>query len=262
MSTTVTLPPTTQKTSPPKEYVDKFIDLLSRSFLTTPLTTAFITEIDGISGTKSEITSTRLHKHFSLGIPLACKANVILIEADNFSAAALFEPPDFCGVPPAQARKNPGPILSEWRSTARRLKGQYLAIPDSGKHSWDQPAAPSQSSGGPSEDPFPGDFNKDTERESRPFYHLAMLARDPDVEEGKSDAAMRACLMPFLERARREGLPVWLETATEEFRDYYSSLGFKVVEEVTIGKGKVDRKGWPTQGGEGVLCWPMIYDVD
>ena len=261
MSSTTTLPPTTQKTSPPSDYVDKFISLLSRSFLTTPLTTAFISEIDnGPSGQTNPVTSERLHKHFSLGIPMAAKGNVILIEADNFAAAALFEPPDFCGVPPAQARRDPGPILQEWRGMARKLKGRYLVIPDSGPRSWDQPAAPSQSSGGPSEDPYPGDFNKDTDYETRPFYHLALLARDPDVAAGKQDAAMKACLQPFLERAREEGLPVWSETATPDMRDRYQELGFKVLEEVVIGKGRVDGRGWPKDGGEGVKCWPMMWD--
>ena len=261
MSTTTTLPPTTQKTSPPSDYVDKFISLLSRSYLTTPLTTAFITEIDKLQpGTRTKITPDRLHKHFSLGIPAAAKANVILIEAADFSAAALFEPPDFCGIPPAQARKNPGPILQEWRSMARRLKGTYLAIPDTGPRSWDQPAAPSQSSGGPSEDPYPADFNKDTDFETRPFYHLAILARDPDLPGEETDRAMKACLTPFLERAREEGVPVWLETATEDMRDYYVGLGFKVMEEVVIGKGRVDGQGWPKEGGEGVRCWPMMWD--
>jgi hypothetical protein len=185
---------------------------------------------------------------------------VILIEAANFSAAALFEPPDFCGVPPAQARRNPGPILSEWRAMARQLKGKYLSIPDSGPRSWDQPAAPSQSSGGPSEDPYPADFNKDAEHETRPFYHLAIMARDPELDGEETDRAMKACLMPFLDKAKQEGLPVWLETATVEMRDYYAGLGFRAVEEVVIGKGRVDARGWPVEGGEGVRCWPMIWD--
>lgn len=261
MSAASTLPPTTQRTSPPSDYVDKFISLLSRSYLTTPLTTAFISEIDQVpSGSKTQITSERLHKHFSLGIPIAAKANVILIEASNFAAAAFVEPPDFHGTPPAQARRQPGPILVEWRGMARTLKGKYLSIPDSGPRSYDQPAAPSQGSGGPGEDPYPGDFNKDVDHETRPFYHLALMARDPDVDQAKSDAAMKACLQPFLDKAKAEGVPVWLETATEEMRDYYQSLGFKVVEEVVIGKGRVDSKGWPKQGGEGVRCWPMMLD--
>src|ERR1700761_2600385 len=135
-----------------QKWLDSFISLLSRSYITTPLTTAFITEIDNTdpsSDPSQVITPERLTKHFTLGIPAAAKSNVVLIESGNFAAAALFEPPDFCGIPPSQARRNPGPILQEWRSAARSLKAKYLGIPDSGEHSYDQPDAPSQSSGAP-----------------------------------------------------------------------------------------------------------------
>ena len=87
-----------------------------------------------------------------------------------------------------------------------------------------------------------------------------MLARDPDEDSSKTDSAMKACVTPFLERAKEEGLPVWAETATADMRDYYQGLGFKVVEEVVIGKGRVDARGWPKEGGEGVKCWPMMWD--
>lgn len=257
------MPATTTTNSPDKAFLDKFISLLSRSYLTTPLTTAFITEIDHTppsSNRADVITPERLTKHFTLGVTAAAKSNVVLIESDNFTAAALWEPPDFCGIPPSQARRDPGPILQEWRSTARRLKAKYLSLPDQGPHSYDQPAAPSQSSGAPSEDPYPADFNKDVDFETRPFYHLAMLARDPDVDPQKSFAAAKACLEPFLEKAKKEEVPVWLETASEASRKEFEDLGFKVCEEVIIGKGRVNAKGWPQEGGEGVVTWAMIYD--
>ncbi|OQV06814.1 hypothetical protein CLAIMM_11334 [Cladophialophora immunda] len=229
--------------SPDQKWLDNFISLLSRSYLTTPLTTAFITEIDSTSPSAD-----------------VSQSNVVLIESGGFTAAALFEPPDFCGIPPSQARRNPGPILQEWRSTARQLKAKYLSIPDQGEHSYDQPAAPSQSSGAPSEDPYPADFNKDTDFETRPFYHLAMIARDPDASPDASDKAFRACMDYFLKKARHEGVPVWLETASENAMKEYEGLGFRVCEEVVIGKGRVNEKGWPTEGGKGVVTWAMIWD--
>jgi hypothetical protein len=249
--------------SPDQKWLDSFISLLSRAYLTTPLTTAFITEIDGTdpsSDPSQVINPDRLTKHFTLGITAAAKSNVVLIEAGNFAAAALFEPPDFCGIPPSQARRNPGPILQEWRSAARRLKAKYLSIPDSGEHSYDQPAAPSQSSGAPSEDPYPADFNKDVDFETRAFYHLAMIARDPDAPADKSTAAYKACMDYFLNKAKEEEVPVWLETAAASAKDEFEKLGFRVCEEVVIGKGRVDAKGWPQQGGEGVRTWAMIWD--
>nr|KAK5442210.1 hypothetical protein LTR18_006063 [Exophiala xenobiotica] len=254
---------TTVSSSPDKAFLDKFISLLSRSYLTTPLTTAFITEIDGTPPSANQadvITPERLTQHFTLGVTAAARSNVVVIESGDFTAAALWEPPDFCGIPPSQARRNPGPILKEWRTTARKMKAKYLSLPDQGPHSWDQPAAPSQSSGAPSEDPYPADFNKDVDFETRPFYHLAMLARDPDVDEQKSFAAAKACMDAFLKKAKEEDVPVWLETASEASKKEYENLGFRVCEEVVIGKGRVNAKGWPQEGGEGVKTWAMIWD--
>jgi hypothetical protein len=258
------LPSIVSETSPSPETVEKFILLLSRSFnsLKNPLTTAFITEIDGVkAGTEpSALTSERLQKHFSLGIPAAAKANILLLHDGDFKTAALIEPPDFCGIPPGQHRRDPGPILSEWRSTARQLKSMHLALPETGPRSWDTPAAPSQGSGGASEDPYPADFNKDAGVEIRPFYHIAIVAKDPELSATQQEAASKAILGPILEKATREDVPVWAEASLPSKKEEYENLGFRVAEEVFVGKGRVSEEGWPTQNGAGVKCWGLIYD--
>lgn len=264
MVTTRSSDPLTIKSeaTPSAETVERFITLLAKSFNAIPLTKAFVSEIDGVeAGSKpSSLSSERLHKHFSLGIPAAAKANILLLHDEAFTAAALIEPPDFCGVPPSQARRNPGPILTEWRALARQLKAKHLALPDTGPRSWDTPAAPSQSSGGPSEDPYPSDFNKDASVEIRPFYHIALATKDPSLDAAKQDAALKALLDPILEKAKNEGVPVWAEASLAEKRKEYESLGFRVAEEVVVGKGKASEEGWPTKGGSGVRCWGLIYD--
>jgi hypothetical protein len=221
-----------------------------------------VSEIDQVppNSNHKNLTSERLHKHFSLGIPAAAKANILLLHDDAFNAAALIEPPDFCGVPPSQARRNPGPILTQWRTIARELKAKHLALPDSGPRSWDTPAAPSQSSGGPSEDPYPSNFNKDASVEIRPFYHIALATKDPSLDPAKQEAAFKALLSPVLEKAKEEGVPVWAEASLAEKKDEYEKLGFRVAEEVTVGKGKASEQGWPAEGGAGVRCWGLIYD--
>jgi hypothetical protein len=250
------------ETSPSAETVDKFIKLLSRCFGKVPLSTAFITEIDGVAAdtSPSTLTEERLSKHFNLGIPAAAKANILLLHDQDFKCAALVEPPDFCGIPPSQHRKHPGPILSEWRSTIRQLKAKHLALPETGPRSWDTPAAPSQSSGGPGEDPYPGSFNKDSSVETRSFYHIALVARDPDLSPTQHEAAFKAIVGYVLERAQKEDVPVWAEASQLERRAEYEKLGFNITDEVTIGKGKVNGQGWPTSSGTGVTCWGLLYD--
>ena len=87
-----------------------------------------------------------------------------------------------------------------------------------------------------------------------------MLGGDPDADEEKRQMAVDACIKPFLDRAREEGVPVWTEASTEEKKTAYERLGFRMAEEALIGKGRVDGSGVPKEGGEGVRCWAMLFD--
>lgn len=37
-------------------------------------------------------------------------------------------------------------------------------------------------------------------------------------------------------------------------------MGFRVAEEVRVGRGRVDEGGWPKEEGGGVRCWAMIWE--
>lgn len=87
-----------------------------------------------------------------------------------------------------------------------------------------------------------------------------MLAKDPEKNAKESFAAVVAVFDVFLNKAKEESVPVYLETALEESKKEYEELGFKVAEEVVIGKGRVDSTGWPKEGGEGVRTWALLYD--
>jgi hypothetical protein len=49
-----------------------------------------------------------------------------------------------------------------------------------------------------------------------------------------------ALTRPVLEEASKAGIPVWLKTMTLHSRDVHGLLGFGVIEEMRIGKGKAD----------------------
>jgi hypothetical protein len=72
----------------------------------------------------------------------------------------------------------------------------------------------------------------------------------------------RTLILPFLEKARLENVPAWLEATNDHARDVYSHFGFRVVEEVRIGVGKVDSTGNLAEGGEGILIYGMIAEVE
>ena len=96
------------------------------------------------------------------------------------------------------------------------------------------------------------------ERKLKPHWHLAFLARDPAKSDVKG--AISAVMLPFLERAREEGVPIWLEATYPHAVAVYEHYGFRVCEEVVIGAGKVGPDGWPKEDGEGVRAWGMIFD--
>ena len=54
-------------------------------------------------------------------------------------------------------------------------------------------------------------------------------------------------------------MPIWLEATTMRSRDVYLKLGFKVVEEMVLGKGEAGADGRAKKGGEGVKIWAMIW---
>ncbi|KAI0479349.1 hypothetical protein GGR56DRAFT_373900 [Xylariaceae sp. FL0804] len=60
-------------------------------------------------------------------------------------------------------------------------------------------------------------------------------------------------------RARGDGRPLWLEATTQYSRDLYAKHGFTTVDEVLLGKGKVDAAGLAKKGGEGFKIWSMYW---
>ena len=69
-----------------------------------------------------------------------------------------------------------------------------------------------------------------------------------------------ALLWTYLEKAREEGVPAWLEATTEHAKDVYISLGFKLVETIRLAEGKADKDGFRVEGGEGIAIYAMIAE--
>ena len=76
----------------------------------------------------------------------------------------------------------------------------------------------------------------------------------------KAVGLVRALITPYLEKAKEEGVPAWLEATTPHSRDVYAHLGFREVEQIKIGEGKADRTGNAVAGGEGITIYCMIAE--
>jgi GNAT superfamily N-acetyltransferase len=67
-----------------------------------------------------------------------------------------------------------------------------------------------------------------------PHYYLAILGVDPPLQGRGIGSRL---LAPMLQRCDSEGVPAYLETATERNVAFYTRHGFKVTEEVDLPKG-------------------------
>jgi hypothetical protein len=174
--------------------------------------------------------------------PAHAEQNAILTEAGDWAAVASWEPPLYSGPPFSRAKSNPGPILSEWRVAVARMRAQYVGYAEEGA------PGPGPEKGAPQEEV----------RKLKSHYHLSFLARVPGREH--VEGAVSAVMLPFLARAREEGVPVWLEATYPHAVAVYQHYGFQICEEVTIGVGRVGADGWPREGGPGVKAWGMLWD--
>jgi hypothetical protein len=212
--------------------LDRFISIIVSAFHETAITTAFIVDIDSTPPPypSPSINSSRRRKHFEQGILDSAASGAELVHAGDWSAVALWEPASFRGVAFVDSKTKPGALLSEWRRKLAEVKKKHLS-------------------------------SSDNHDQLRPYYHLSFLARNPQAP--KVPGSIAAVIEPFLERAREENVPVWLEATTKQAAKVYSHHGFRLVEEIVVGKGKVDSLGWPTSDGrgEGVTMYPMICDA-
>lgn len=61
------------------------------------------------------------------------------------------------------------------------------------------------------------------------------------------------------ERAKAENVPIWLEATSINSRNLYISLGFKEVEEIVLGRGKVAADASKQPDGSGVPVFAMVW---
>ncbi|KAL2414815.1 hypothetical protein ABEF95_010076 [Exophiala dermatitidis] len=252
------------------EDLNHFISIITDAFHATAITNAFITDNDGTNSPSHSIPRERRERHFAKGIIESATSGAELVQAGNWSAIALWEAPDFQGTAFIDSKAQPGALTREWRARVKAAKAKYMAAEPEPSTSTFTPASSttdSDSSGSCDSDANGGSQTntnqssfQQPESRIRPYYHLSFLARNPS--RPRIPGSLNAVIAPFLERARAEHVPTWLEATSLQALKLYEHFGFRVVEEIVVGKGKVDAHGWPTPdgSGEGVTAWAMIYD--
>ena len=212
------------------EYVKKLISIIAYGFSTSPLTCRVIVETDAhlpIPTTLTKISRSRMEEHFAPSCYGLTRDGAIIAEAGNWAAAALWEPPGFeYKNPPKNAdgsRAGPtGPTITEFWEEAVKVRRKFL-----------------------------GDDVVDKVE----YWHLSRIAR---AKGRKEEGVVSALIVPFLERAKAERVPVWLESVSENAKDMYIHFGFEVVEVITTGRGRLNEEGEEVEGGEGKSTWAMV----
>lgn len=225
--------PAAKPVAPPgTDEFEQFLTVLAATFEHTEMTFMFLTEVDNTPPPypSTSIDRGRIRRYIEPGIRSIAENGGILLQAGDMSAVAVWEPPGFRGKAFSDQVITAGPIRRHWTEAVRALKEEYLGIklPETGAVTL------------------------------RPHYHLGFLGRNPDIPS--VPGAISALVKPFLDQARQEGVPAWLEATDAYAVSIYEHYGFRLVKKVIIGAGKRNPQGWPEEGGAGVPGHPMIFD--
>lgn len=218
-------PPITISAS--QHYGSKLAELTGRAFAAEPLTVLFAAERLGLA--QSQITPAHIADGHLSRAKLKLSLGSEIVEAGNWAAAACWDPPEAQGgsATITDEMRSRRPIFVGYIETVMAGKRKYIGVGKGG---------------------------------IRPYWHLSMLARDPDRRDR---GVVRAVIEPYVARAKREGKCIWIEAASVRARDVYAYFGWMIVEEFWTGKGIVGRDGLPVREGEeaeGVPIWSMLLE--
>lgn len=79
-------------------------------------------------------------------------------------------------------------------------------------------------------------------------------------EEARGKGLATKVIRNFQETVtKKENLPIWLESTTETSMRVYKNCGFKVMDEVVLGKGTHNAEGEEEKDGAGIKLWAMLW---
>ncbi|KAJ9602288.1 hypothetical protein H2200_013143 [Cladophialophora chaetospira] len=184
------VPPIT--TSQSDEYCHRLADISSRATVTDPLNIVFQQEKTGPS---KPVTADMIYIGSKRRIETKVAAGALIVEACNFAAIACWEPPSSNPPPLTEAQYQEiaaeRPVFAQFVRDIQNAQDACLGVP-----------APRH-------------------------WKLSLMARDP---ERKDKGAVRAVIEPFVARAKKERVPLWLVAGNPRARDVYAYFGFRVVQ--------------------------------
>ncbi|KAI1734396.1 hypothetical protein F4680DRAFT_438631 [Xylaria scruposa] len=211
-----------------KERVDRTVDVLGPAFEFDPI---FRFELQNFSLSEQKKLLPKLFHSFFF-------ANAIndgmLLEVDNFGSCAIL-------MPPGRTNDNlwtvlrAGLIPSIFTLGPAACKRIVLDYPGANKTAMATVL---------------------TKEEQKEHWYIFIMGTAVDR---RREGLASALLVYMQQKARSDGRPLWIEATTVTSRDLYKKHGFKVVTEITLGKGQVGADGLVKRDGEGVKVWPMVW---
>ena len=210
-----------------QERVARVSALYKEAFNTDPAITYMLTNLS------SAARQSYLFTYFSALLTAAALNGAQFIEANDFSSCMVL-------IPPGRRVDNPWTLLPAgllgvvWNLGLKglwRMLGEYGPLTDAAKA-------------------------KGLMGQTKYYYVFLVATHSDHRGEGLTSALLREAL----DKARQEGVPLWLEATTEYSWKLYASLGFETVEEIVLGKGVAAADGTQKLGGEGVGIWGMVWE--
>ena len=94
--------------------------------------------------------------------------------------------------------------------------------------------------------------------EKKYYYVFFVGTHVAERRKGLCSVIMRK----YQEIASRDQLPIFLEATTETSMRLYLKLGWEVIDEIVLGKGKAGVDGVLCRDGEGLKIWGMVWKPD
>ena len=220
-STSTSTPSIKITASQSEEYQHMLADVCSRATVNDPLVKIFQQDKTGSS---AHVMAELLYPAAKARIEKKVKAGASVVEAANFAAVVCWEPPE------ATAQPSLSEAELEELAVARPIFASFVRQMQEVKiHT------------------LGGD---------QAYWNMSLMARDP---ERKDKGVVRAVIEPYVARAKREGVPIFLCAANERARDVYEYFGFRTVGitwsylvEKVEGDGQVGVPTWCM-----VCNWPV-----
>lgn len=208
-------------TSTSPEYQHRIAEISARAVLHDPLNILFQREKTGMA---VPVTTSQLYEGCIARTKTKVAAGAFIVEAAGFAAVACWEPPESIGDDRTEE-------TLEELSSQKPIFAKFLREYE--------------------------ETRREVFGDTRKFWVLSLMARDP---ERADKGAVRAVIEPFVARARRDGVPLWLVAGNERAKDVYGYFGFRVVKvlrSVPTDRMKAEG-GLSEKDQQGVRSWCMV----